>query len=312
MKSDFLTTAQLSIELQRLAEQAERTVCICSAYCRSAAFREIFSAVSDSVTDRRLLFRWRFDDLISGASDIEAYYDATRLGWKVYLNFDLHVKCYLFDKYIVIGSANLTRAGIFSYPGSNIELCAVHETSVEQRMWVDELFGQSILLTDDIVNSIQNDLRYCETDKQYGPESFSGNTIALLEKQLSDLLISIDEFPWTHDPESVVCRDEVMVADSDALHDRLLFLGGQPGEMDILRASFIRSRCFLWLLGSVGQEAYFGELSHLLHNQVSAVPKSSRKDIKRVLKNLLSWASILAPDILEIDRPSYSQRVRVK
>ena len=56
---------------------------------------------------------------------------------------------------------------------------------------------------------------------------------------------------------------------------------------------------------------YFGELSARLHNVVVADPKPYRKDIKQMLANLLRLIEELEMEEIVIDRPNYSQRIRL-
>lgn len=57
---------------------------------------------------------------------------------------------------------------------------------------------------------------------------------------------------------------------------------------------------------------YFGELSASLHNTVVSDPKPYRKDIKIMLGNLLRLIEELEMEEIVIDRPNYSQRIRMK
>ena len=57
---------------------------------------------------------------------------------------------------------------------------------------------------------------------------------------------------------------------------------------------------------------YFGAISEKLHNSLVSDPKPYRKDVKQLLANLLSMIKILNMDEIVIDRPNYSQRVRLK
>ena len=57
---------------------------------------------------------------------------------------------------------------------------------------------------------------------------------------------------------------------------------------------------------------YFGELSASLHNTVVSDPKPYRKDIKKMLANLLNLIEELEMEEIVIDRPNYSQRVSLR
>lgn len=59
-------------------------------------------------------------------------------------------------------------------------------------------------------------------------------------------------------------------------------------------------------------EIYFGELSTLLHEAIVEDPKPYRKDIKRLLANQIKWLETLGIEDIVIDRPHYSQRLRLR
>ena len=57
---------------------------------------------------------------------------------------------------------------------------------------------------------------------------------------------------------------------------------------------------------------YFGELSQNLHNALISDPKPYRRDVKKMLANLLSLIEKLGMEEIVIDRPNYSQRVMLQ
>lgn len=56
---------------------------------------------------------------------------------------------------------------------------------------------------------------------------------------------------------------------------------------------------------------YFGALSEMLHNSVISDPKPYRRDIKLMLGNLLRLIDELKMEEVSIDKPNYSQRIRI-
>lgn len=83
-----------------------------------------------------------------------------------------------------------------------------------------------------------------------------------------------------------------------------------------LKNIFRKSKAFRWLKNVLkaqeNQEIYFGQLTALLHNNLVEDPKPYRKDVKLLLQNLLAWTDVLAKDVIEIDQPNHSQRIRLK
>ena len=56
---------------------------------------------------------------------------------------------------------------------------------------------------------------------------------------------------------------------------------------------------------------YFGALTEKLHNALVEDPKPYRREVKELLSNLLSWVEELEMEEIVIDRPNYSQRIRI-
>ena len=56
---------------------------------------------------------------------------------------------------------------------------------------------------------------------------------------------------------------------------------------------------------------YFGALTEKLHNAIVSDPKPYRRDVKVMLANLLTMVEALGLEEVIIDRPNYSQRIRL-
>lgn len=86
------------------------------------------------------------------------------------------------------------------------------------------------------------------------------------------------------------------------------------GDIEKLKEAFRWSNAYLWLLATLKENGgcmFFGALSEKLHNAMVSDPKPYRRDIKNMLANLLSWSEMLKMEEIVIDRPNYSQRVRL-
>ena len=57
---------------------------------------------------------------------------------------------------------------------------------------------------------------------------------------------------------------------------------------------------------------FFGELSAKLHDALVTDPKPYRREVKQMLTNLLLLVEKLDMEDVEIDRPNYSQRIRIR
>ena len=84
--------------------------------------------------------------------------------------------------------------------------------------------------------------------------------------------------------------------------------------MCLLIEAFRWSNAYLWLLTVLKENEgclYYGVLSEKLHNAMVSDPKPYRRDVKKMLSNLLLLIQELNMEEITIDRPNYSQRVRL-
>ena len=79
-------------------KNAESSVQIITAYCKKNTFEKLDSVISSSVNNRRLLVRFRLDDVLKGSTDFEILEYGLQHGWDVFLRFDLHAKTISRDK----------------------------------------------------------------------------------------------------------------------------------------------------------------------------------------------------------------------
>ena len=107
--------------------------------------------------------------------------------------------------------------------------------------------------------------------------------------------------------------------DEDTAHDMQL-LGltyltrKQPPSLRELQAAFRKATMFQWLVDSLRSRSsgiYFGELTARLQQVLLDDPAPKRFEVKVLLQNLLCWVSSLDISEVIIDRPSYSQRIRL-
>ena len=87
------------------------------------------------------------------------------------------------------------------------------------------------------------------------------------------------------------------------------------GNISAFKEAFRWSNSYLWLLNVLKENngcLFFGAISEKLHNALVTDPKPYRKDVKQLLANMLNLIELLQMDDIVVDRPNYSQRVRLK
>ncbi len=289
---------------KQIANEVQQTVThlhIVSAYCKVDAIRFIEETIKLKTLCKKLMVRFSFNDIVSGASDLAVYEYCKEHGWAMYVRFDLHAKTYIFDKVRgIIGSANLTSKGIGLANNSNYEIAELTTISSEEMQKVETLFENSIRMND----SIYERMCKCISERIIDDAQPSGNwnqDILRLFNPKVDVLFTY-EFPN--------CSSL-----GNLKEDSLEFLGLTSGwDINIIKSAFMMSNVYIWLKNKLkampNKEIYFGELSAALHEIIINDPKPYRKEVKDLLGNLLSWITELNIDDILIDRPRYSQRIR--
>lgn len=275
---------------------------IVSAYCKDSGVRFIQDNIKNTLNNKKLLVRFAFNDIVSGASDLSVYETCKNCGWDMYVRFDLHAKTYIFDKLrCIVGSANLTSRGIGLHTDSNFEIAQLASVSDEEMMKVELLFDNAVLMTDELYAMMLNYLNN-RTMGDITPDDDWGEDILSKFKQKIEVLFTY-EFPNCFSL-------------SNLKDDSLDFLGLSSGwDIQGIKNAFVHSNVFLWLVNNLekmpNREMYFGALSAELHNAIINDPKPYRKEVKELQANLLNWIIELGIEQIGIDRPSHSQRIRL-
>ena len=279
--------------------QATSSVQIISAYCKEGSLELLNECINASVKDRKLLVRFRLDDVIKGSTDFSIISYAMDAGWKVYVRFDLHAKTYIVDnKRGLVGSANATNSGLSIGKAGNMEMATLVDIETNDIDKINKLFDDAILIDDALLIKMKKQLE--EIKSSDGMESYSWNSsITKLFDPHIDTLFSYEL------PEENDLIDGQYLSFLDETY---------TGDKGKLKESFRWSNAYLWLLDTLKKNdgcLYFGAITEKLHNALVSDPKPYRRDVKQMLANLLSLIEKLEMDEIVIDRPNYSQRVRL-
>ena len=125
-----------------------------SAYCKLPLVRYFDSCIANTGIEKKLVVRFRPDDIAFGASDLEIYPYCRDNGWKLYFRMDLHAKTYVFDRLrCIIGSANATGNGMNIGGCGNYEMATACELADKDVQALDLLLRGAVEMNDK--------LRYC-------------------------------------------------------------------------------------------------------------------------------------------------------
>ena len=240
-----------------------------TAYCKVSTLKKIDECINEKVT-KRILIRFLPSDISSGATDKELFEYCKNNNWKMYYDFSIHAKIFIFDKIKAIwGSANITNNGMGLSINPNKELSSYGEIDDEAYNKIITLYKDSNILDQETFDYI--------TSNMDDSKVISYN-IHKLKNQKIECLFP-EDFPDSH---------------TDIL------------ELYSLRSY---KWLIEYLFTKENKLAYFGELSSAIHNVFSSDPKPFRKEIKNYLSDLLGCITRLKVRGLTITRPNYSECV---
>lgn len=293
----------------------EQPIDLCSAFLRSEALSALLHSAPKSLSGR-ILVRWRLIDLIAGASDFEAYDIAVSRGFEVYMRLDFHGKLYSLPPHgVMVGSANATLSGLGLTSASNVEICTLAPSDSDSRRVIDGLYTDAVLVNAHLMSLLQGAYQQCEKSVSLEHE-WPSSVLAVLFKPRTNSSLFVDECFWGS-PDWLT--DSSIALGANAKHDQTLlgiFSGASVDGLSkkVLKRCVQQSAFYQWLVATIKKnngEIYFGQLSASLHDILADDPSPSRQNVKTFIQNLLNWVSLLNMDEILIDRPRYSQRIRL-
>lgn len=280
--------------------RATDSVQIITAYCKEKTFKRLDYEINSEVKDKRLLVRFRLEDLLKGSTDFGILQYGLDRGWKVYVRFDLHAKTYIVDnKRGLVGSANVTNSGFNLGKSGNMEMAAFVDIEEKDIKKIENLFKDAVPVTEDLLLKMKQQFDAVNKNE----ESISHRW----DKAIMNLFKPCVETLFSYElPDEFELKKGEYFSFLDETFD---------GNKVKMKEIFSSSNCYLWLIDTLKNNngcMYFGKLSESLHIAVVSDPKPYRKDIKIMLMNLLKLIKKLEIEEIIIDRPNYSQRIRLK
>lgn len=298
----ILFSNEILPELIKELNNAKENVSVISAFCKIDILKFFDQHIYLPNIEKKIIVRFSMADVMSKITDFDIYTYCKEHAWELFIDLNLHAKTYVFDnKRGVIGSANATNKGFGTVSNSNHEISSLITFQPSDMVKINRLFESSTPMTDIIYDQMKQELEKVDITK--------AKTLAGWSQKLRDMIVPqiTSIFAFELPSSSFADRDysflDIGMMDCD---NKDLFL----------KEAFCRSKAFRWLIKALKENKehtlYFGALSTQLHNDIVQDPKPYRKDVKQYLINLLTWVEALADDIITIDRPNYSQRVRLK
>jgi hypothetical protein len=296
----ILMSTEIKQQISNEVKQCRESLQVITAFCKVSGISFLDKGMVNDVARKRIMVRFRMEDIISGASDLEIYNYCKNNNWELYVRFDLHAKTYIFDnKRCVIGSANLTSKGLNLINGGNYEIASICCLDIEDVEKTNKLFKNAVLMNDIIFQKMKNEIN------SVGKANSTHNEWT---SEITKLFMPDFSVLFTYDFPMYQSFKECMGERVDFLD-----LDADWSESE-LKEAFRYSKAYLWLKTLIlenGNEMYFGEVTANLHNVLVNDPKPYRKEVKELLARLLQWIQDLHMEEIQVDRPNYSQRITV-
>lgn len=284
----LLTSGEFSGFLIDSLNDSKKTIVILSAFIKTEAVKQLLIDVDDFV-DIEIVARWKKQDVLVGASDLEVYEYSRDKGWKFGIDKNFHGKLYIVDEAAMfLGSANLTGRGMGFTSSPNYEFGTVFPASdVDMNKVHSFLGGEVTWLNDELYEAMCADIK---SSKNLA-EPFSGSSWS---DEVESLINTPINYLWVNDLPFTT-PDELLRLDlncESARHDfEMLGLDIDRLSRDDLISCFQGSRVYFWLINQLsgGVELRFGTLTRALHDALLDDPAPYRKDVKDFLANIFEW-----------------------
>lgn len=296
----ILLSNEILDSVKKELQNATDSVQIITAYCKESTFLYLNNCINPEVRTKKLLVRFRMDDIVKGSTDFSILNLGLSLKWEVYVRFDLHAKTYIIDnKRGLVGSANATNCGLSVGKSGNMEMATLIDVESQDVEKIDMLYNDAIRVDEVLLNEMKMQLDSIEITNMDDSYSWNSTITNLFHPNINTLFsYELPEDFCLTQGEYFSFIDEVFLGDKCKLKD-----------------SFRWSNAYIWLLKILqdsGGCLFFGELSAKLHDALISDPKPYRREVKQMLANLLSLIEVLEMEEIIIDKPNYSQRIRIK
>ncbi|TFV94497.1 hypothetical protein E4S40_10780 [Algoriphagus kandeliae] len=307
----------LSKKIIEFLNRSQR-IYIFSPYIRIEALVEL---IKEKNNVNAVFVRWEPNDLIRGSSDLEIYPFLKEKGISLFRNRRLHLKAYI-DEYkrcflttanISSRALNIPHHDLYNYEIGTI----VENLNIEDRLYFSLIENESTLITDNIYNQIKEQLSE-KKDEEFSNEFDFDLTFENSDK---DFLISSLPMSFSVDKLYSIYHEKKYDNEEElncALHDIALYkipLGlTYDNFRNLLSHSFFNHPFINGFLENLGRnrEIYFGAAKEWIHYNCADVPTPRRWEITENIQILYRWIVELGNGKYEVDRPNYSERLKIK
>lgn len=260
----------------------------------------------------KVICRWQPDDLLSGASDIDVFPYLKENGCELFLNWDVHLKLYVFWSNIAFNtSGNLTLRGLGYGDHSNIEVGNMVAITMEDWARIYRIVETSRLLDDALYEQFKTFVEQQNTElPRIPPPNLIGPPKIYTMASLPATETPRQLASFYSDPEDPKNTPENL---RRGMHDLILFdlpANLSPLEFDARLGEAFRQTPFVQAFVGYLKERRslnFGAVSAWIHTKCEDVPLPYRSEIKDSIRILFDWLEHYFPEIRWDVPGAYSQ-----
>lgn len=280
----LLTTKEFKNHL-RLCITNSKKIEVFSSFIKLDALKEVTKNINKEIS-LNLIARWRPDDLISKASDLEVYEYCRSKNWRFGIDTTLHQKLYVFDrKNILLGSNNLTLSGLGLTPFHNTEAgTSIIEPNIEDFHKIDRVYDSVTWIDDLIYEKIIEAIKNIDSVKK---KEWPINLRKIFYKPVKGL--------WSYEFPDILPDDDKNTSSKKEFYD---------------------SRVYQWLIFILEKNkdypyTNFGWLTSEIHKILIDDPLPKRADVKKLTEILFAWIKKFSKDIV-IKKYTHTEKISLK
>jgi len=315
----------LKIELLRYLSN-KNSITIFSPYIKATVLLELLD--SPNLKCDQIIVRWEPKDIAMGSSDLEVYQICKERNITLYINNRIHLKLYTNNfNDALLGSSNISARAI-SEKNSNFNyevLTYVESISREDRLYLNKIIQESILVTDEIYDIIQHQVPDITLEIENItfelPIAITSNSDFLITKlpmidnptQLWELYSGV-LVPESSEEENCLCHDLALYSISTAVVTEKEFITN-------LTVNFLKLPFIISFLKEIDESSYtnrngdirnglsFGAVRRWFAENTTTAPAPRPFELTTNIQILYTWIEFLSSGEYSVTVPGRHSQV---
>lgn len=290
--------------------RARRDILLFCPFIKIDALKRLLKSIDEDVKVE-IITTWKVRNFWEGVSDVELYPYCRDKSVLLYGNDMLHMKVALIDEQILLlTSANITKVGLGYSTNSNIESLTELEATSSVIEKLESIKSSSILIDDALYRQAADILKSIAPKPEFSLEEVTF--------EQDDKPCLVQDLPSTESIGELYKEYEkgnLEEMNSQAREDLYKYEIPLKLDRDLFHQYVHRKFHSLPIIKAIEEELaiepkYFGQMKELLQQLDESSPKPYRRELTPVTQNLYRWLVDLDPEIYEVARPNYSEKIQ--